>query len=99
MSEFSEGFRLQLKKIIQTQSEAILDEPDKLESLLNDYCGQNASEITLLMRAHAEGVPQKIIALSPAVPIEVTLARLTDSLSRKSFINKDAARWVVDTWA
>src|SRR5262245_46058798 len=85
-----------LKQILEKHGMAILDEPERLKSLLLDTCPRR--ETMLLVTAAEDGVPQRIRNRSNESPLEPRIALLQRRLVNERSLSKESAEWCVRTW-
>lgn len=69
--------RQKLCEPVAKYGEPLCDEPLKCEGLLRDLCGQYRLEVNLLIDAIKERITTDLRNSSDALPLDVTLARLT----------------------
>lgn len=91
--------REKLKFIITTYGQSISADPKFCKVLLRDFCGQYRKEINVLISAIEEGVPEELNNSQDPVSLDLLLARLTKRLENRLAINRDAAKWGVESWA
>jgi hypothetical protein len=91
--------RQKLAEIVQRFGRAIINEPRRCEGLLRDYAGAHRREIAVLISAMEERVPIDLAATNAGMPREVLLTKLAQRLHDNLAIDKDAARWAVNSWA
>jgi hypothetical protein len=85
--------------IVERYTEAILSDPRRFKALLLDICFNHRKEINVLVAALEEQVVVDLRTSSVGIPVEVTLARLTQRLVDIRAINEAMARWAVETLA
>jgi hypothetical protein len=88
-----------LREIILQYGRSVCDDSQRCEALLRDYCGQYRGEISVLVNALKEKVAADLLSSQNTVPLEVLLARLTQRLQDNLYLEKEAARWAVESWA
>ena len=88
-----------LRDLIAKHGRALLDDPRRCEALLRDHCPDARREITVLMGALKEGVPQRLLGLPPASLSEATVTGYAARLSEELAMAEQAARWSIMTWA
>jgi hypothetical protein len=91
--------REQLKYIIGQYGRSIAEDPKRCEALLRDFCGQYRKEINVLVSAIKESVPADLSSSKNRVPSTLLLAQLTKRLEDYLAIDREAARWAVESWA
>jgi hypothetical protein len=95
--------REQLKELIGEYGRSLSKDPKRCEALLRDVCGQYRKEISVLVSAIKESIP---VDLSHSQHRETSnvllvqlLAQLTKRLEDRLAIDREAARWGVESWA
>ncbi len=68
-------------------------------ALLRDLCGEHKREISVLVAAVEERVPNDLQSSQANTPLDVLLARLIRRLVDDRALAEDAARWAVESWA
>lgn len=91
--------RQKLREIIIQFGRGLIDEPRRLEGLLNDLCGEYKREIFVLVNAVKAKVPEDLLVSRGNLPQEVLLVRLTNRLVDKLALSDEAAQWAVESWA
>ena len=91
--------RHKLREIIIQFGRGLIDEPRRLEGLLNDLCGEYKREIFVLVNAVKAKVPEDLLVSKGNLPQEVLLVRLTNRLVDKLALSDEAAQWAVESWA
>src|SRR5438552_18751627 len=91
--------RQKLCDLIAKYGESLCDEPQRCEGLLRDFCPGNRREIHVLMNALKGRVATELRDSSTSVPMEMTLARLSNRLQDEQALSEDDALWVVESWA
>jgi hypothetical protein len=66
--------------------------------LLRDFCGGQRREIYVLVSALRERIAADLLAASDSLPREVLVARLAKKLEDNLGLDKDVARWAVESW-
>ncbi len=83
---------------MDAESESALEDTERFEALLRDYCGDCKQEISALMAALEEDVPRDL-RLRQNEPYALLTARLAARLLEERSIFPEAAQWAVETWA
>lgn len=91
--------RLKLIEIITQYGRVVIDDPPRVEGLLRDFCGEYKREIHSLMDASRERIPLELRAAFGGTPPPMLIANLTKRLLDNRPMDKDMARWAVETWA
>jgi hypothetical protein len=91
--------RQKLREIVARHGQTVVSDARRCEGLLRDYCGQHRREVSVLVSALEEHVPQDLLAPAAGTPRQVLLKRLARRLSDNRAISEPAAAWSVNTWA
>lgn len=91
--------RQKLREIIARYGPSVASDARRCEGLLRDYSGQHRREVSVLVSALEEHVPQDLLVPLAGTPRAVLLKRLARRLSDNRAISEPAARWSVNTWA
>jgi hypothetical protein len=92
--------RQRLHELIHQYGHSLCDEPTRAKGLLSDFCGYYRKEISVLMIALQEGIPDKLLLSSQnSIPQAVALTRLSKMLHENRGLDEEAARWAVESWA
>jgi len=91
--------RQKLREIVARHGHSIAYDARRCEGLLRDYAGQHRREVSVLVSALEEQVPQDLLAPSAGTPRAVLLKRLARRLSDNRAISEPAAAWSVNAWA
>ena len=91
--------RQKLREIITQYGRSICDNPQHCKGLLLDLCGEQKREINILIAVLEEHAVADLLQSSASVPTEILLARLTQRLCDNRSMEKEAARWGVESWA
>lgn len=84
--------------VLDSESPSILEEPERLEAFLRDYCGDCRREIAALIAALEEDVPRDLKRMR-GEPYPILSARLADKLHEERSLIPEAAQWAVESWA
>jgi outer membrane lipoprotein SlyB len=76
----------------------ILTQPPRLASLLRDECPEAKPEISALVKALEEQVPQNLMEVQSGVPLSIKAAQLARRLSSDQLMARDASDWAVWAW-
>jgi hypothetical protein len=90
--------RQKLCEIVSRYGESVCDDPRRCEGLLRDFCGGQRREIHVLVTALRERIAADLLASSDTVPREVLVARLSKKLEDNLGLDRDVARWAVESW-
>lgn len=77
----------------------ILTQPPRLASLLRDECPERRPEISALVKALEEQVPQDLLNSHSGEPPSSLAARLSRRLSEEHLLAREASNWAVWAWA
>ncbi len=100
MSGLAEAPREKLREIVARDGSRILDDPDRCEGLLKDYCGEHRREISALVGALEERVPMELrSSWQTAMTPEAMRARLVQRLRDNRGLAPEIADWAVDAWS
>jgi hypothetical protein len=92
--------REKLKELVEKNGDSLLQDRDRCEGLLKDYCGGYRREISAIVGALEERVPLELrsswqTAMSP----EAMRARLVQRLEDNRGLAPEIANYAVDTWS
>lgn len=100
METSAEGPREKLRQILEKNGDAILQDQDRVEGLLRDHCGPYRKEISALVGALNERVPQELKgSWQTAMTPEAMRARLVQRLEDHRGLAPEVSEWAVDTWS
>ena len=91
--------RQKLREIVARHGQSVVYDARRCEGLLRDYSGQHRREVSVLVSALEEHVPQDLLAPAAGTPRAVVLKRLARRLADNHAISEPAAAWSVNTWA
>jgi hypothetical protein len=92
--------REKLKELIEKNGESLLQDRDRCEGLLKDYCGGHRREISALVGALEERVPLELKgSWQTAMTPEAMRARLVQRLEDNRGLAPEIANYAVDTWS
>src|ERR1700760_4437522 len=92
--------REKLKELITRDGEALLQDPDRCEGLLKDHIGSQRREISALIGAMEERIPNELkSSWQAAMTPEAMRARLEQRLQDHRGLAPEVAAWAVDTWS
>jgi F-box protein 11 len=74
-------------------------DPRRCEGLLRDSCSSCDREIFLLASIHKKHIPEELLALSPSVPKEILVRRLSGRIVQELGFAEEHALWAVVSWA
>jgi outer membrane lipoprotein SlyB len=77
----------------------ILAQPPRLASLLRDECPEHRREISALVKALEEHVPQDLLNSQSGEPPGSLASRLSKRLSEEHLLHREASSWAVWAWA
>jgi outer membrane lipoprotein SlyB len=88
-----------LRSLVDRYGVTLLGESGRLRGLLQDECPQAKREISVLLQALEERVPQDLLRVHSGEPIASLSPRLVKRLSDEKAMSPQASRWAVATWA
>jgi len=88
-----------LKRLVERYGLGLLRESQRLKSLLQDECPQARREISVLLQALDENVPQDLMRVHSGEPVQALAPRLAKRLAEEKMIAPEASRWAVRVWA
>src|SRR5688500_7833502 len=91
--------RQKLRELVERHGRAVIEDARRCEGLLKDYSGEHRREISVLVSALEERIPQDLLAAPQGAPREVLLARMARRLSEDRALSEPAAAWSVNSWA
>ncbi|HEX8146703.1 MAG TPA: right-handed parallel beta-helix repeat-containing protein [Pyrinomonadaceae bacterium] len=91
--------RQSLREIVERHGRSVADDARRCEGLLKDYSAQYRREVSVLVSALEEHVPQDLSAAPAGTPRRVLLARLARRLADHRGLSETAAAWSVNSWA
>jgi hypothetical protein len=92
--------RRKLRELVARHGQSVVGDARRFEGLLKDYSGEHRREVSVLVSALEEQVPQDMLAAAPAdTPRELLLARMARRLSDNRALSESAAAWAVNSWA
>lgn len=96
----TEAPREKLKELMEKNGESLLQDRDRCEGLLKDYCGGHRREISALVGALEERVPLELrSSWQTAMTPEAMRARLVQRLEDNRGLAPEIAHYAVDTWS
>jgi hypothetical protein len=91
--------RTQLGFMLEQYGSAIITEPKRCRSILNDLAPQYRLETNLLIAVLEQKIAEQLLNLASLTPIELHLERLAQNLHDAIGIEQDMAYWAVESWA
>jgi hypothetical protein len=92
--------REKLKELIEKNGDSLIQDRDRCEGLLKDYCGGHRREISALVGALEERIPVELkSSWQTAMTPEAMRARLVQRLEDNRGLAPDVAGYAVDTWS
>jgi Glycine zipper 2TM domain len=88
-----------LRSLVDRYGITLLGEAGRLRGLLQDECPQAKREISVLLQALEDRVPQDLLRVHSGEPIGSLSPRLIKRLSDEKAMSPQASRWAVATWA
>jgi len=80
-----------LCQIIKSEP-SLINNPQKCEALLRDYCNQYSGEISALVNALREGIVADLLTSPSSTP------QLAQRLQNNLYLAPEAAQWAVNSW-
>ena len=92
--------REELCKILKHYGISIIDNPQRLQAILNDMClGKNQPEIQVIMHSLDEKIPMKIIsAKENKIPYNILFGQLRKKMMEDWYHSEVLVNWAIDTW-
>jgi hypothetical protein len=92
--------REKLKELVEKNGDSLIEDRDRCEGLLKDYCGGHRREIAALVGALEERVPLELkSSWQTAMTPEAMRARLVQRLEDHRGLAPEIASYAVDTWS
>ncbi|HWS87874.1 MAG TPA: right-handed parallel beta-helix repeat-containing protein [Pyrinomonadaceae bacterium] len=91
--------RQKLREIVARHGQSVIYNARRCEGLLKDYSARHRREVSVLVSALEEHVPEDLRAAPAGSPRGVLLKRLARRLSDNSALSEPAAAWAVNSWA
>src|SRR3712207_3690877 len=91
--------RQKLRELVARHGRPIVRDARRVEALLKDYSGRFRREVSVLVSALEEGVPQDMLDAPTGTPPRVLLARMARRLTDRLALSEEAARWSANSWA
>ncbi len=88
-----------LKGLLDRYGMGLLDQSNRLKSLLHDEAPEAKREISVLMLALDERVPQDLMRVQSGEPLTSLRPRLARRLIDEKALDRGASDWAVSTWA
>lgn len=98
-TQFSDAVPGALKGLVDRYGRGLLDDAGRLRGLLADEVPQARKEISVLLLALDEQVPQDLLRVHVGEPISSLSPRLVRRLADEKSLSPEAARWAVHAWA
>jgi hypothetical protein len=96
----TEAPREKLKELIEKNGDSLIQDRDRCEGLLKDYCGGYRREISAIVGAIEERVPLELkSSWQTAMTPEAMRARLVQRLEDNRGLAPEIANYAVDTWS
>jgi hypothetical protein len=92
--------REKLKELVEKNGDSLLQDRDRCEGLLKDYCGSHRREISAIVGAMEERVPLELkSSWQTAMTPEAMRARLVQRLEENRGLAPEIANYAVETWS
>lgn len=95
----ADPIEIALTSLIDLHGPSLLFESDRLESDLRDLCPDAEREISVLLTALDEEVPQDLLSVHTDEDLQGHLPRLAQRLTERKGLSPGASNWAVRTWA
>ncbi len=96
--DFSREVREQLETLVLRYGTELAGDARRLQAVLRDMVGEHPAEISALVTAAEEGVPEMLLHSSDP-GASATRERLAHRLKERRALGMDAAEWAVASWA
>jgi hypothetical protein len=90
--------RQKLVKLVDSQPPGLMEDSERFEAFLRDYCGECKPEISAILAALAEDVPRDLRRMR-SQPYSLLREQLANKLQDERSIHQEAALWAVESWA
>jgi hypothetical protein len=90
--------RQKLVKLVDTQTPTLLEDSERFEAFLRDYCGECKPEISAILAALAEDIPRDLRRMR-SQPYPLLREQLANRLQDERSLHQEAALWAVESWA
>jgi sugar lactone lactonase YvrE len=91
--------RATLADLLRRYGPSLREDPRRTEALLRDLCGDDRREISVILGAMRERVPNDLLGSQHGVPKGILISRLVKRLEDNQGLSPPAARWAVESWA
>jgi hypothetical protein len=91
--------RQMLREIVARHGQTVVHNARRCEGLLRDYSARHRREISVLVSALEEHVPEDLLGAPAGTPRAVLLKRLAHRLADNRALSEPAAAWAVNSWA
>lgn len=88
-----------LKGLLDRYGMGLLEQSTRLKSLLQDEAPAAKREISVLLLALDERVPQDLMRVHSGEPLQTLRPRLAKRLADEKALDRDASDWAVSMWA
>ncbi|HEV3220118.1 MAG TPA: hypothetical protein VGZ48_10130 [Candidatus Acidoferrales bacterium] len=90
--------RQKLVKLVDTQTPALMEDSERFEAFLRDYCGECKPEISAILAALEEDIPRDLRRMR-GQPYPLLREQLANRLQDDRSLHQEAALWAVESWA
>jgi hypothetical protein len=91
--------REKLREVVARHGQSVIHDARRCEGLLRDYSARYRREVSVLVSALEEHVPEDLLGAPAGTPRAVLLKRLARRLSDNRALSEPAAAWAVNSWA
>jgi hypothetical protein len=89
--------RARLRELVQSRGSTLAEDPRLVAALLRDACPDYRLEITVIVAAAEEGIPQRLRQTGSS--LGVLVPQSTDLLVKNRGLSRENARWATEAWA
>ena len=88
-----------LQKVVAEHGlEWVFEQPETVETLMQDYCQQRKPQIRFLVDALKEQIPQRLLSAQKQVQRESAVGQARAQLQANLGMQPEKAAWTVDAW-
>ncbi len=98
MKNLNDEVRVNLKDLVTTYGTELCTDIRKTEGLLRDKCGNHKREISVLISAMKNRVPEEILGFKGDTIDQLKFSRLVNKLQDNEGTAEEYARWAVESW-
>ncbi len=94
----NDAARQKLIKLVDSQPPGLMEDSERFEAFLRDYCGECKPEISAILAALQEDVPRDLRRMR-GQPYSLLREQLANKLQEDRSLHQEAALWAVESWA